>query len=74
MRNLGGGLIDCLSDLMTGVGTTDENSQEHDCDDDAATDVSRVRKFHDDNANGVFRPLCTSFDRGQRSHQTLGVM
>ena len=62
LRNLGGGLLGCLSTVMTGVGTTDENSQEHNCDDDAATDVCHVRKLHVDNANGVFRPLCTSFD------------
>ena len=48
---------------------TNENSQEHDRDDHAATAV-RNRRFHLHEANGVIRPGLRHLIPGERSNQT----
>ena len=54
---------------VTSVGTSNENSQEHDRDDHAAKDVGD-RRFHADEANGVIRPGLRHLIPGERSNQT----
>ena len=54
---------------VTSIGTSNENSQEHDRDDHAAIDIG-VRRFHIDEANGVIKPGLRHLILGQLSNQT----
>ena len=67
----------CISRLaacaVTSVGAANENSQEHDCDNHAATDASE-RALHGCEANGVFRLWARHLIPGQRANQTLETM
>ena len=63
LRSFGGGLLGCLSVVMTSVGAANENKHSHDRGDhhsgtdaqDAvrSTEVSRVQVLHGDEPNGV---------------------
>ena len=50
---------------VNSVGASNKNSQEHDRDDHAASDVGD-RRFHADEANGVIRPGLRHLILGER--------